>query len=284
MKGDAMKYCENRHPCGLGNSYHLRLSNRITLRLHDEVESGLGDSSPLQKGLTMYSGDQSLCGEGVGFGVPAIEYVDQILFSTSAKVESKDGELVKYFSIDTSQSETWRLGALTRGRAYHLIAQKLTEKYRRGRGSRTLLRTLLKLKFLVGFKLSYCRTRSRGIVEVCYSLSGNAVNVRVNLSRLADERFRRVLVFNEQSAEFSLYRDEFSTSRGEDIGVWEEVDSGRACLTNESAGVTFCVKNIDGAKLLKGRESFEPRLDWSGFCYVIPSPRKQFQYAIEIAE
>ena len=106
--------------------------------------------------------------------------------------------------------------------------------------------------------------------------------ITVNTSRILDKKFNRLLIFNEQSADFDLYRDDFAQLRKDDIGVWEEINCQEACLTNESAKITFCVKKLDGTKIYRGRELLQPRLDWAGFCYITTSKVENLQYIIQI--
>lgn len=263
-------------------SYALRLNDRILLKLTERVEAGPGDSSPLQKGLVMIVEDQALCGEGVGFGVPAIEYQDRTLFSTHAAIRAGDEELVKSFSMDTFQRKTWRQRFPVDNRVYLSLEQRLADRYRMDRRHRAFLTVVMKLISLLGFKLSYQKTKSRGLVRIKYRLSGNDVKIAVDSSELIDRRYKRLLIFNEQSSGFDLYRDGIRTLKEDEIGVWEETGSGRACLTNIHAGVTFCVRSVEGARLYRGREFLRPRLDWAGFCYSVPPRKEQFVYAIEI--
>ncbi len=263
-------------------SYALRLNERILLRLNEGVEVGAGDSSLLQKGLVMTVDGRVVCGEGVGFGVPAVEYPDRILFSTHATIQAGDEELVKFFSMDTFQRKTWRHKIPVDNKVYLSVEQRLADRYRMDRRHRAFLTHVMKLISLLGFRLSYQKTKSRGLVKIGYQLAGNNVNVAVDSSELVDRRYKKLLIFNEQSSGFDLYKDEIRTLKEDEIGVWNETDSGRACLTNTHARVTFCVRSVEGTRLYRGREFLRPRLDWAGFCYSVPPSKGQFEYTIEI--
>ncbi len=262
--------------------YTLTFDDGRTLILHENAEPGSGDSSPLQKGLIMLVKGRPVCGEGVGFGVPALEYPGKVFFSTSAKVEARDDELIKYFSIDAFSRKAWKERYPIENGIYSAIQSRLAKRYQTDKNNRSLLTSLMKLQHLLGVKLSFQRVTPRGIVKITYQLAGNKVKVRVDCSKIADEIPERLLIFNEQSSDFNLYEDCFEKLTNDQIGVWELVHSERACLTNSYAETTLCVEAIPGAELYRGRELLRPRLDWSGFCYAIPSFDQSFCYTIKI--
>jgi len=261
----------------------LELNERLSLKLSENASQCLGDSLDLQKGLIMFLGSKPLCGEGVGFGVPAVEYSDRIVFSRAATIVKKDSELVKRFSIDTVQVKTWKDRFPLDNKIYHAVQSRLADAYRKKAEFRPVLARLMRLQSLAGIKLTNRSVESKGYVNETYRMSGNSVTITVDSSMLTDNDFARVYIFNEQSADFDVYQDEFEKLRDDDIGVWEEVKSRRAYLTNRRLNVTFGVENIPGTKLYRGRELLRPRLDWAGFCYSIPSKMQQFTYTVQIS-
>jgi len=262
------------------SSLRFKLNERVSFGFLDD-ELRVGDSSGLQKGLVMFVDAQPVCGEGVGFGVPAVEYPSQMMFSMSANVHVRDGELVKDYWIDALQRKTWKNRFPIDNMAYRAVQSRLADAYRTNRGLRPTLAHMMRIQSRLGVKLSHERVTSRGFVKVRYQLSGNRLMIDIDNSRL-DKDFTRLLVFNEQSADFDCYEDEFGRLRDEEIGVWEKVRSKKAFLTNEKINVTFRVENITGTILYRGRELLRPQLDWAGFCYSVPSHIEQLGYAIEI--
>jgi len=263
------------------SSLPFELNKRVSFGfLEDEL--GRGDSLGLQKGLVMFVDARPVCGEGVGFGVPAVEYANQIMFSMSASVLVRNGELVKSYWIDALQRKTWKNRfPIDNMMAYRAVQSRLADAYRINRRVRPTLAHLMRVQSWLGVKLSHYKVTSRGSVEVRYRSSGNRLMIEIDNSRL-DKDFTRLLIFNEQSADFDSYEDEFGRLRDEGIGVWEKVRSKKASLTNRKMRVTFRIENIAGATLYRGRELLKPRLDWAGFCYLIPSGMSQFGYTIEI--
>jgi len=263
-------------------SLSLELNDRVILNLSKEVDQSSGDSLGLQKGLVMFVEAHSVCGEGTGFGVPAVEYSSEVLFSTTASIEFRDDELVKTYSIDAVQSKTWKDKFTIDSKIYRVVQNELANLYRTRAKLRPTLTHIMRIQSLMGIKLSNKKVKSKGLVEVGYRLSNNVVMIRIDSSRLVDRDFKRLLVFNEQSADFDLYRDDLVSLRGESIGVWEEVDSQRVSLMNEKMKVTFSIEKISGAKMYRGRELLKPRLDWAGFCYLIPPSMEHVSYVIQV--
>ncbi|WP_455369496.1 hypothetical protein, partial [[Eubacterium] cellulosolvens] len=262
--------------------YFLKFNDRIRFILNEGTKSDQGDSSSLEKGLIMFVKDNSMCGEGVGFGVPALEYQNKIIFSTSAKINNYDKKLQKSFSIDAYHRITWMHKFLINDRFYSIISDKFKHRYQQDKKYQKFLRFFMKLITLLGFRISTEKISSKGFVDVSYEITKDNLIISVDTSRLIDKEYRKLLIFNEQSADFDLYRDEFIELRKDDIGVWEEAQCQEASLTNESAKTTFFIKKINGTKLFRGRELLEPRLDWAGFCYIIPSKVENLRYIIQV--
>ena len=262
--------------------YFLKLNNRITFILDKGPDNSQGDSSTLEKGLLMIIENNSLCGEGVGFGVPALEYPENMIFSTSAKIKSENGTLVKSFSMNASHRKTWMHKFTINDRFYSTISNKLSYVYKRDEKYRKFIKWLMKFITILGLRISTQKTRSKGFVDITYAVSRDNLVITVNTSRIREKQFNRLLIFNEQSADFDLYRDDFTQLRKDDIGVWEETNCQEACLTNESAKIMFCLKKLDETKLYRGRELLQPRLDWAGFCYITSLKVENHQYIIQI--
>ncbi len=264
------------------NNFFLKFNNHIGFILNKEKGNDQGDSSSLEKGLIMLVREKSLCGEGVGFGVPALEYQDKIIFSTSAEIRNNDNKLTKSFYMDAHHRRTWMYKLPINDRFYSIISDKFRYRYRRDKKYQRFVRFLMNFITLIGLRISTKKISSKGVIDVSYYVSEDNVIIVVDTSGLHDKKYRRLFLFNEQSADFDLYRDEFTELRKDEIGVWEETRCREASLTNESVKVTFYVKKLEDAKLIRGRELLQPRLDWAGFCYIIPSNIENLQYAIKV--
>jgi hypothetical protein len=262
--------------------HFLKLNDRVGFILNEGIDRGQGDSSSLEKGLIMIVRGNPVYGEGVGFGVPALEYQDKIIFSTLARINKDDNKLVKSFSMDAYHRRTWMHKFPINDRLYSIISDKFKHRYQRDKQYQKFLRFLMKFITLLGLRISTEKISSKGFVDVTYRISEDNLIIIVDTSGLLDKEYHRLLIFNEQSADFDLYKDEIIELRKDEIGVWEEAYCQEASLTNESAKTTFFVKKLDGTKLFRGRELLQPRLDWAGFCYIIPQKIEHVQYVIRI--
>jgi hypothetical protein len=265
----------------LPKAFSLEIDKRLVLGITEKCNHGSGDSSGLERGLILFVKNKPMIGEGVGFGVPAIEYSDKILFSSSATTTIRNDTLIRSYSIDAVQRKTWGRFAID-GKFYRMIQNRLAEIYRTDRRFRHALTQIMYVQFLLGVRSTYKQVKSRGYVDVSYNLVGRKVRIIVDRSRLTHMDFRRLLVFNEQSADFNIYQDDFGILTNEDIGVWEEVKSRSASLRSRELNVGFGVENLPGARLYRGRELLRPRLDWAGFCYSIPPETERFTYTVQI--
>jgi hypothetical protein len=260
----------------------LILDDEISLKLFDTNHSTIGDSSGLQKGLELYFRDRSLCGEGIGFGSVAIEYSDNVIFSSTANISIKNDALVKNFEIDTVLRKNWKGKFYVDNRFYGTLQPKLTKIYRENKKARPLLNALIRIQSLIGVRLSHQKIGSKGQIKIVYSLIGDQLRISVDSTGLIDKKIQRILIFNEQSSDFNIYEEEGKTLTNDEIGVWQEVKSKKACLSNVAAKVKFCIEKIPGTALFRGRESLRPRLNWSGFCYSVPKKLECFTYNINL--
>jgi len=263
-------------------NFFFRLKDDKLLGFYDESKNSWEDSSTLKKGLIITNKADPICGEGVGFGVPIIMYPDQFIFSGTANFELKNRDLIKYFSIDSIPIKTWRDKIVLKNIIYRSFQARLANKYKACKNFRQLLNYMIKLQSLFGIKLSYQKIKSKGLIKVKYSFNKNNIRISVDNSGLFDKNYKRLMILNEQSADFDLYRDEFGTLRGKNIGAWEEINSEWVSLTNESLKLTFYLRNITGTKLYRGWECIKPRLNWAGFCYSLPPQKNPFNYTINI--
>jgi hypothetical protein len=265
----------------LSKAFFLEIDEGLVLGITEKCSHGAGDSLGLERGLILFVENKPAIGEGVGFGVPAIEYSDKILFSSSATTIIRNDTLIRSYSIDAVQRKTWGRFTVDVG-LYRVVQNRLAKVYRTDRRFRRVLTQIMFVQSLLGIRPTYEKVNSRGYVDVSYNLVGKKVIITVNCSRLVHRDFRRLLVFNEQSADFNIYQDDFGILTDEDIGVWEEVKSRNASLRSRNLNVGFSVENLPGTRLYRGRELFRPRLDWAGFCYYIPSETERFTYTVQI--
>ena len=89
---------------------------------------------------------------------------------------------------------------------------------------------------------------------------------------------------NEQGANcFDTYKDSDGLIlKGEKIGSWDQIKANEASFIDPSDGLMFSLKNVEGARMFRGRELVTGCLAWSGLAYVLPPETKEFAYSIEL--
>lgn len=217
--------------------YAYRLWPQLGLR-----DPQQGRTSALKKGLTM--GDAST-GEGMGFGVPIVEFADGWVYSRT----------VADANLSTATTMRWR-----RTFELDMIGGDHAHAYR------------------------FVPIASRGQVEVTYALDANGVSIVVRPLWLTPG-FTQVAILNEQSAVFDNFAaDHQSTLTGKQFLPWTPVTGTWARLRSEALGVEWSVPSIPGASLYAGRELSLPDLNWSGLDYIFSAPFAGAAYHINVQE
>ena len=112
-------------------------------------------------------------------------------------------------------------------------------------------------------------------VDISYTIDGPSgmLNITVDTTDLPQDGVTEVVVMNEQGARhFDQYCDASGNLlRGKEIGCWDEVTAEWASFVSVSHGLAFTLRQLNGAKLFRGRELIGSRLAWSGFGYSFPS-------------
>jgi hypothetical protein len=134
----------------------------------------------------------------------------------------------------------------------------------------------------MGVETTFRETESVGEIHVTYEVGENAVDVRVDSSRINGESRKRVFVLNEQSAMFfRKYSDSNGTTLVDDqIGAWNGIEADHASLMDIKGQFGFRVWRVAGAVLRHGRETMRNCLDWVGLDYEVNPNVDVFEYRI----
>ena len=201
-----------------------------------------GKTAPLAKGLVMLSGKASTAGEGMGFGVPIVQYADGWVYpATEVCVDES-----------TVSATVWR-------RTFSLdeIGGDAAHDYR------------------------FEAIPSRGTVVVTYTVTGSRITVDVTDVALK-AGYTQVGILNEQSAAFENYADSTQTLIGPSFGSWVPVSGVWARLRSSSLGIEWSVPALPGATLHGGRELAPPDFDWAGLDYMFSGQFIGAHYVIEV--
>ena len=203
-----------------------------------------GKTAELAKGLILKVARSNVAGEGMGFGVPIVQYNDGWVYSRTSTT----------LDISTPSSTMWK-------RTFQLdeIGGDKAHNY------------------------SFVPIASRGAVEVTYTLDATGVSIVVRALWL-QAGFEQVGILNEQSAAFDDFADQGHKLIGQQFPIWVLVEGSWARLRSASLGVEWSVPAIAGAELDAGRELKGPDFDWAGLDYLFPPTFAGTTYHINVQE
>jgi cellulose synthase/poly-beta-1,6-N-acetylglucosamine synthase-like glycosyltransferase len=205
---------------------------------------GEGKTAPLAKGLNLRIAGSNVAGEGMGFGVPIVQYGDGWVYSrTSSTVDAS-----------TAGNAVWK-------RTFQLdeIGGDKAHNY------------------------SFESIPSRGAIEVTYTIDGTGVSIGVRPLWLAPG-FTQVGILNEQSAAFNDFADGTQTLIDARFPNWVAVQGGWGRLRSASLGIEWSVPAITGAELHAGRELIPADFNWAGLDYIFPSTFAGTAYHVNVQE
>jgi hypothetical protein len=248
----------------------------------------------LCKGLRMVFRGCDLSEEGVGFGVPVVKRGLRTLFPGGLTISEKGNgagrEVTAEFNLNLVERVSRQSGRSLRSRLLYAVKNSLAWMHRRCpalrpalTGLSNALRLLLRLQTV--FEPAPPADEA-GTVRVTFSLAAGkgGVRVAVDAAGLRPRGLTELVLMNEQGARaFHLYRDSGGlTLRGNRIGTWDPVTAAEASLLSPAHGLAFSLRQVEGARLYRGRELVDSRLAWSGFGYVLPPGKGSFRYEIAI--
>jgi hypothetical protein len=205
---------------------------------------GEGKTAPLARGLTLRVAGANVAGEGMGLGVPIVQYGDGWVYSRTATTVDVST------AASTVLKRTFELDEIGGDKAHNY---------------------------------SFVPTTSRGAVEVTYTIATTGVSIVVRPLWLAPG-FSQVGILNEQSAAFDDFADGTRTLIGAHFPNWVAVEGRWGRLRSANLGVEWSVPAIPGAELHAGRELSSPDFNWAGLDYLFPSAFAGASYHINVQE
>jgi hypothetical protein len=194
-----------------------------------ESTSGTGKTASLAKGLVLEVAGRDISGEGMGFGVPIVQYRDGWVYSRTATTTD----------VSTASQTSWK-----RTYAMDEIGGDKAHNY------------------------AFVPIASRGSIEVTYTVDGGSIQVSIRVLSLTPG-YTGVNILNEQSAAFNDFASEQDPSLVDgQFGRWMEVHGSWARLQSKTLGAQWSVPSLAGAQLDAGRELAPPTFDWAGLDYI----------------
>ena len=253
----------------------------------------LGKSTPVQKGLllSMNQSDAVLCEEGVGFGVPILQYKRDFYFPGKSTV-SLEGRIESHKAwksftmnlIDRSERKISRHVGM-----FSWVGQRIYNGvYKTGLGRRVirLLTNRYTSSISEHYSNAYFKVNSKGSILSSYVIdyNSNVITVELDFSGVENSGLQHVYVSNELGGTFfDVYTDSSGmTLRGDAIEGWDRIHATWAEFQSRSMNVAFRVDIPKGIEAFRGREIIGQDVCWSGVILMLPSSSQSVRYNVTI--
>jgi hypothetical protein len=245
----------------------------------------------LQKGFLLLQDGQELAEEGVGFGVPVLKRGVQTIFPGDVELITLTRGSIQEVTAKFGMNLEEKLGRpgfeSVRSAWLYTIKNSLAALIRRIPRSRGLLTIASNaLRWMFKWETTYEAAGFCANVNVIFAIDSRTgiMNIEVDTTELSREGVTEVVVMNEQGAHhFDRYRDACGTLLwGKEIGCWDEVTAEWATFISKNHQLAFTLRQVNGAKLYRGRELIGSRLAWSGFGYSFPPKLERISYEVKI--
>ncbi len=261
----------------------IKVSDRVSLRLYPDSRPHNLEIADLQKGVVLILDSKELIGEGGGFGSPVVRYADGTFFSTSAKVYAYEPNvLMKSFMMDSVSRKRFGSSGPYVDQMYSILHKIFAWSYLRFK-CRPVFKKIIEFRRRLGLRTEFVRVRSRGIVNITYTLS-SGMQIKVDLTGLDTRGCKEILILNEQDGDFFRRYFDGEEVTGDRIEAWKQVISENASFSDVKGSLTFALKKINGSKLVSGREHVKGCLSWSGLDYSLRQGTRDFSYTVEIKD
>jgi hypothetical protein len=263
----------------------------ISYQVSSHLLPSCGKTASVQKGLLpVLAGSHSdLCEEGVGFGVPILQYKRDFFFS-GASLVSEEGTMEsrtawKKYTMDLIDRRQGRQSK--RISMFSWAPQRMYNRIYKSFNGRRVLRLIeSRLEWLrPNYDPStFFRVRNRGTVFVSFTVDFEAdvIEVAMDFSRIERSGLQHIYVSNELGGNlFESYTDSSGiTLQGDAIGAWDRITASWAALYAPRRNVGFRVEVPESVQAFRGREIIGADISWSGIIFMVPPSTKNLLYKI----
>jgi len=263
----------------------------ISYQVSSCPQPSFGKTAPVQKGLlpVLDGSHTDLCEEGVGFGVPILQYKRDFFFSGTSLVSEEGilerGTAWKKYTMDLIDRRQGRQSP--RISMFSWAPQRMYNRIYKSLNGRRVLR-LIESKFewlRPNYDPStFFRVRNRGTVFVSFTVDWEAdvVEVAMDFSRIERSGLQHIYVSNELGGNlFESYTDSSGIMlRGDAIGAWDRITASWATLYAPKRNVGFRVEVPESVQAFRGREIIGADISWSGIIFMAPPSTKSLLYRI----
>ncbi len=257
-----------------------------------EPEPSCGISSHVQKGLipSLECGGTDLCEEGMGFGVPMLQYARDFYFPGTASVSTPGRvsgiHVTKQFNFDLIERFQ---DSASRIQHFSWVQSRVNLDIFKVPIGRKILKFINSRILKYSIKMPpprFIRVPSRGKARVDYAIERNmkSIHVRIELESIYQKNCQRIYISNELGGKaFTLYRDGSGLQlQGDSIGEWNKIEAHWALFYSPSKKLGFRVTIPQKATGFRGRETNMPELRWSGIIIALSPGIRKIEYKISV--
>jgi hypothetical protein len=280
----------------------------FTYQLHDTPTPQRGKTSPIQKGLIpTLKGEFDIAGEGLGFGVPILQYPRDFYFpGTTQNQSNSTNQWEKTFKFDLIERHhlrkpqnvprtSWISSRLvnsvyktTVGRNFLKIGERIynsVTKIRRGKKNKPFfLQVQDRGTVRVRFHIDRTTREVDADLDFTHISRQNLQHIYVSISR---QNLQHIYVSNELNGR--LYTQYFDSEKksllGDSIEPWARIHGNWAVFHSPLLKHGFRITIPQNTRAFRGREVFSTgEIFWSGIILRLPNTITQFRYKIQFGK
>ncbi len=266
----------------------------LSFHLYEKPAPQYGKAAPIQKGLvpSLQGGGADLIEEGLGLGVPILQYWRDFYFAGSAKIllnNLQKTNWAKTFCFNLIErhyrkpSQGISLFSWTVPRLHNFIY-----RFRTGREFLKLVAILNhligKARTRVSYQAHFIPVTSRGESHVKYSQSGqNEIRIEISFDTVVRNNLQQIYVSNELGGTlFTEYYDSTDLHLVDGaIEPWARIRGRWVIFYAPKLDLGFRVEIPQGITAYRGREVLEEAgIFWSGVIFQLPKSVKRLSYRV----
>jgi hypothetical protein len=270
----------------------LNLDHGITLCISagDEGHSAY-PTARIQKGLLLICDGQDLSEEAVGFGVPVLKCGLKAIFPGEVELYPEAGiptqRITARYKLNLEEKISFDGTGTINNRWVYAGKNTLAAVIRNWPASRRILTSTSNLlRSSLGWTTTYEPAEPSMYVTLTYTLNlaESSVGIELVNREIAIPGVSEVIVMNEQGAQtFTLYQEGGGRLQpAREIDCWDPVSADSATFISSTQRIAFCLPQVEGARLYRGREMVESRLAWAGFGYTFSPDLTKFSYSVTL--
>lgn len=269
----------------------------VSFHISDTPEPQQGKSSPIQKGLLprLQGKAVDLCGEGLGFGTPILQYRRDFYFPGSATVNQEEKNEEKHWTkvFRFNLIERKQQDSLPQIATFSWVLPRLHNRIYKVQTGRQLLKLVTRLTqwgYQRGekqFALQlFIPVKSRGESHSRFSVMKDkrTLDVEISFDTIVRNNLQTIFIANELGGHhFTQYYDGSGINLVENqIEPWAKIKAQWAVFYAPQFDFGFRVNIPEGIDAYRGREVFEdPAIYWSGIILQLPKSTTTCRYQIQ---